>query len=349
MNYQGYKEEDFAQDSFFCHWVRHPDEETNLFWQHWLEENPSQKPVVRKARGMVLALNIRENELDARKIQRIWHGVERNMDDHSKAIRLPERGTITARWMKIAAVLIGFVIIAGLAYVLNIDRQEDTEIIAIRYIEKSTSKGQKSSFKLPDGSKVKLNANSKLRFPEVFSENERRINLIGEAFFEVTKDSLRPFVITSGDIRTTVLGTSFNVRAYPKEEKIKVAVESGKVAVEDGKLDVVKASRNTTVLLPKEMAVYSKGQGTIKKKNFLEMAQFGWKNGIIYFKNADIHEILEILENWYGVSFVVEERLNEAKDYTAIYHNKSLETVLYGLSFVFDFEYTIDNKVVTLK
>ena len=97
-------------------------------------------------------------------------------------------------------------------------------------ITKTTTRGQKSTITLTDGSQVRLNSESSLIYPERFEENVRSIQLVGEAFFDVARDENRPFIIKSGEVTTTVLGTSFNVSAFPDED-IEVTVATGKVKV----------------------------------------------------------------------------------------------------------------------
>ena len=212
------------------------------------------------------------------------------------------------------------------------------------YITRTTHPGEKLNIKLPDGSSVKLNASSQLILPSKFSDRERNVTLIGEAFFEVVKDPDRPFRIRSGNISTTVLGTAFNVRAFPDEKDITVAVVSGRVEVSASEGEG--AMSPATLLTPNEMAVYMKENDHMTKGNFDYMETVAWKDGVIYFKDADIYEILETLEGWYGVSFRVNRLLNRKKGFTVSYEDRSLETILEGLSFSYDFQFKIEDKIV---
>ncbi|MCG8386489.1 MAG: FecR domain-containing protein [Cytophagales bacterium] len=214
------------------------------------------------------------------------------------------------------------------------------------YITRVTHPGEKLHMKLPDGSSVKLNASSQLVFPPRFSDRERNVTLIGEAYFEVTEDPDRPFRIQSGNISTTVLGTAFNVRAFPDEKDITVAVVSGRVEVSAPGGEGVMTP--ATLLTPNEMAVYRKENDHMTKGNFDYMEMVAWKDGIIYFKDACIYEILETLEEWYGVSFQVDRSLDRKKGFTVSYKDKSLETILEGLSFSYGFQFKIEDKIVQI-
>ncbi|MDN5212599.1 FecR domain-containing protein [Fulvivirgaceae bacterium BMA12] len=247
---------------------------------------------------------------------------------------------------KIAAAIAAF-IIAGATVIfsgyfnrfINFTETENS----VTYVERSTKPGEKLNVKLPDGSLVKLNSSSKLIFPDKFSNRQRKITLIGEAFFEVTKDPERPFNIKSGGISTTVLGTTFNIRAFPDEKDITVAVVSGRVAVES-----LNQNSKTILLEPDEMAIYSKENNQTVKSNFDYMEAVAWKDGIIYFKDANIYEILDTLEEWYGVSFKINRKLNREKGFTVSHKDKSLETILRGLSFSYGFQFEMEGKTINI-
>ena len=248
---------------------------------------------------------------------------------------------------KIAAA-IAVLILAGASLFFSgyFDELLNKETQVVANIEKFTNPGEKLNIKLPDGSLVKLNANSQLVFPEEFSAKDRKVRLVGEAFFEVTEDVARPFTIMSGNISTTVLGTTFNIRAFPEENDITVAVVSGKVAVEN-----IKQRRDdpsSLLLAPNEMAVYTKVNNQTVKREFDYNEMVAWKDGIIYFKDAGIYEILETLELWYDVTFVVNAEMDQNKGFTVSYKDKSLEAILQGLGFAFAFEYEINGKIITL-
>ncbi|MDN5204360.1 FecR domain-containing protein [Fulvivirgaceae bacterium BMA10] len=257
---------------------------------------------------------------------------------------------VTSFSYKIAAA-IGALLIAGAALYFSgylnqlLNPVENT--ISVKLIERTTKPGEKLNVKLPDGSLVKLNANSTLIFPEQFSDQERNVTLTGEAFFDVVRNPERPFHIKSGNISTTVLGTTFNVRAFPEEKNISVAVVSGRVAVKP--LNMNTETPETLLLNPNEMAVYSEDNNQTVKSGFDYMEIVAWKDGIIYFKDATIDEMFKTLGQWYGVSFNVTKALNKKKGFTVSHKDKSLENILEGLSFSYGFEFEIDDKIVHIK
>lgn len=254
-------------------------------------------------------------------------------------------------WVRVAAVLFPFVVFSFVFYWGNKDETPlatTPKVGTIAYIEKANPKGQKSTIILSDGSVVTLNADSKLIYKERFDDKERRVILEGEAFFDVSKDASRPFIIETKQITTRVLGTSFNIRAYPGADEVKVAVASGKVSIKKSYLGSTDEEERALVLVPGEMGVYKKLNQTLNKTSFDKRDLFGWKEGLIYFKNANFIDVQERLEQWYGVNIIIEKPISLEKDFSGTYKNKPLELVLQGLAFVYDFNYEIKDKVVRI-
>jgi len=139
---------------------------------------------------------------------------------------------------------------------------------------------------LPDGTRVWLNENSKIDYPKKFSGKERTITLKGEAFFEVKRDPSHPFVISSGVIKTTVLGTSFNVKAYGDKQP-EVNVRTGKVKVE--------SSQNTVLLERGDKAIYKVETSTLNKQKSLVLEP-EWKKVLIYVDGLTLEQVLEKLK-----------------------------------------------------
>jgi transmembrane sensor len=254
-------------------------------------------------------------------------------------------------WMRVAAVLLPVVMISVALYWISSDRYVE-EITATAelspVVEKANPRGQKSTLILPDGSVVTLNASSKLSYRENFEQSERRVVLEGEAFFDVTRDENRPFIIETDQITTKVLGTSFIVRAYPGAGEVKVAVASGKVSVQKSSAGTSPQAGEALLLLPGEMGVYAMADQTLNKTPFDERDLFGWKDGLIYFNNASFNEVKDRLEQWYGVDIRVDKAIVLEKDFSGSYKNKPLDLVLHGLAFVYDFDYEIRDKSVRI-
>lgn len=241
--------------------------------------------------------------------------------------------------LAVAAVISLVVIsIASLFYFNNKTLQQQPSTVH-SMVQKSTEKGQKLTIHLEDGSKVMLNSQSTLKFPGHFTDSLREVWLQGEAYFNVVGDAKKPFVVHSGNINTTVLGTSFNINAYQDQNIFEVAITSGKVEVTEFK------TGDNLVINPGEMAVYNNETTLLTNQEFSEIS-IAWKDGIIYFKNADFDEIISTLERWYGVDFLLQGNVDKQWEFSGKFQNESLRNILEALQFAYDFKYKLDRKKV---
>ena len=148
---------------------------------------------------------------------------------------------------------------------------------------------------LADGSKVYLNSESKLRFPTRFEGKERRVYLEGEGYFEVVKDTAKPFIVEAKEVDVRVLGTSFNVSAYVSEQAVRTTLVDGKVRVGD------RLTGKGEIILPGQQAEWEDGTFTTKEVD--TSIYTAWINGKFYFEGATLEEIASQLERWYDIDF----------------------------------------------
>ncbi|MFY0650598.1 MAG: FecR domain-containing protein [Cyclobacteriaceae bacterium] len=262
-------------------------------------------------------------------------GVWKNIDKQTK-VDEPKWKILFQSPLKIAAVVTVLLVSFFVFESLDI---EDSKIKSngVSSIIKKTNRGENLTARLPDGTKVRLNSSSSIEYVDNFLVSERReVILTGEAFFDVKKDEYRPFVIKTGKVSTTVLGTSFNVDSRDNDE-IKVAVLSGKVEV--------KNRNERVVITPGEMAV---ANGQIWKTNYTYDETIGWKDGLLVLRANKFEDVVDDLERWYGVDIEIEGVIKE-KGIDLSYLNESLEEVLEGLSFAAHFDYAINGKKVKIK
>jgi len=186
----------------------------------------------------------------------------------------------------------------GLMYTVN-----DKTSGEIMFNTMATPNGGKYEMGLPDGSKVWLNAASSITYPTVFTGAERRVKITGEVYFEIVHNAIMPFraeVAAGKDKQTTVevLGTHFNVNAYPGEDGIKTTLLQGAVKIISGPV--------TRELQPGQQAHVS-ATGQVNVVNDVDLEEtMSWKNGMFYFKNAGIKTIMRQVERWYDVDVVYE-------------------------------------------
>lgn len=213
----------------------------------------------------------------------------------------------------------------------------------IAWIQKRTQKGQKAEITLTDGTRVHLNADSRLSFPESFAADQRTVTLEGEAFFEVTRQPTRPFVITSGNLTTTVLGTSFNVKAFATEP-LEVTVASGQVKVS---LPNLAGTSSELLLNPYQQAFYD---GTLSKKE-VDIHQFiAWREKVIQFDALTLAEAVIVLERWFDVSIKINNEQARSCRISGRYVNENLTNVLESFAHILDISYRMDGaRTITLK
>ena len=173
--------------------------------------------------------------------------------------------------------------------------KEDVHSVEVVYNTLEVPRGGEYDVVLEDGTRVWLNADSRLKYPVVFPGNERRVILEGEAYFEVAKDTNRPFWVETGVQSLRVLGTAFNVYAYPDEADIYTTLVHGSVAVS------VEKQGNEQILVPGEQAVchVDRGNFTVKKVDVQQVA--AWKKGVFVFENQNLEQIMLKLARWYNV------------------------------------------------
>jgi len=194
----------------------------------------------------------------------------------------------------------------------------------------STGWGERKSIQLPDGSVVFLNAGSSLQFQKGFGTSSRKVTLKGEAFFAVKSDPRKPFIVQTGTLRTHVLGTSFNVRAYPDDETASVTVTEGKVRVDN--TNIQGPHHFTHTLLPGKKLVYEKYSAAIDTLDE-EISRIGsWRTGVLYFENESINAIAKVLERHYNRVIMVEGGKSRDCRYTVHFSNQPVETVMNVLS-----------------
>ena len=182
-----------------------------------------------------------------------------------------------------------------------------------------TPVGGKYQLNLADGSKVWLNSSSSIRFPIFFSKDKREVELKGEAYFEVSKDSKRKFSVRSGIQTVEVLGTQFNINAYSDEKSIKTTLFEGEIRVIDLK------TNNSKLLKPGEQ---SNVDQSIQIRRIDTQTEIAWKEGYFHFKKADIETVMRQLGRWYGVTARYEGNLPEHHFSGAISNNLTLLEVL---------------------
>ncbi len=188
------------------------------------------------------------------------------------------------------------------------------------YNTMTTPKAQKYTLQLADGTKVWLNASSSIKFPTTFSGNTREVSITGEAYFEVSSDKKRPFIVESRGMEIEVLGTHFNVNAYDDEDMIRTTLLEGSV--------VITQSKKSKKLYPGQQAVVNNIGDISLDKNVNLSQVMSWKNGLFYFENSSLQEVMRELSRWYDVDVVYNDGIPNRNFEGEIQRNLKLSEVL---------------------
>ncbi|MBN1397721.1 MAG: FecR domain-containing protein [Bacteroidetes bacterium] len=241
-------------------------------------------------------------------------------------------------YFRIAASIAFIVFTAAVLFtVINLKPESDS----IVWNEKKTSMGEHIIFNLLDGTRITLNAGSKLMYPVHFGEESREVHLEGEAYFEITHSDKTPFVVYAGNVKAIDLGTKFNVKAFPNENNVIVSLEEGKVEVSLKKIDTMKEN---AVLLPAQQLIYDKEEESSSIDEFDILKTTGWKDNILIFDDEPLSAVLVSLERHYGVKFEVADESLIEKPIKADFRNESFWTVVKVIEKATGLKYTISKE-----
>ncbi len=204
------------------------------------------------------------------------------------------------RWMGIAAAIVLLATI-GVFFVMQ---NTGSSSIGGEMAEISVPLKENGTFQLPDGSKVTLNADSRLRLADNFNDSERRVVLEGEAFFDVARDEDRPFIIESGKAETRVLGTSFNICAYPGQENVRIDVTSGRVEFKSTQ------TASQQVLVAHEAAVCMRN-GEVQMLKANEVSEAEWMQGKLVFRKTPLKDAVVRIEKHYDLDFSLDKEVED--------------------------------------
>ena len=206
-------------------------------------------------------------------------------------------------------------------------------------------RGTDYSLVLTDGTEIFLNAETVLRFPDRFEEGKKReVWIDGEAYFRVSKDETRPFVVHTGEIEVTVLGTVFNVMAYENAAEQQITLISGKVEVGCAE------TANQVILEPGLQAIYNKIGKTIVKKEVDVSYYTAWHEGLFAFRERPLVEVMEILTRWYDFEvFFQNPRVRNVVYTGKVERHATLREVLEHFRQMGEFDFEIRNRIVIIK
>ncbi len=258
-------------------------------------------------------------------------GYERMREETRRRIASVERRSWLGKLMRYAAILLVPLLLVSTLYFYK-----KAEVVAEQEMVISAGKGERANVTLPDGTLVKINVESTLRYnPAEFNKSSREIHLDGEAYFEVRKNPDVPFIVSSQNLGLRVLGTTFNFRSRKEEERIEVTLLEGHVL-----LTSTTHARKRQELMANEKAIFYKNTGEFRVEKGSKAEKVAWTQKKLVFKNTLFKDLIKTIGREYGVSFELSgcERFMD-DSFSGTLPSTDLDTVLeilrksYGLSY----------------
>lgn len=233
----------------------------------------------------------------------------------------PRRRLRIPAWVRIAAIWLIPLLSLGVSYYLYRDARD---VKKLAFMEQFVPSGKRERITLPDGSEVWLNSGTLLLYPSDFIGDKREIYLVGEGYFKVRKRPEQPFIVRTKAMRVQVLGTEFNLSAYPDQEKITTTLEEGSLKILPDDPSVAPC-----ILRPNEQLVYIPSRGKMDVRQVVASDYSDWKEGGLLFNNDSFEEILKTLERVYNVKVHLRTSAYHSNRLT-IHFNKheSLENIM---------------------
>lgn len=356
MNVENYDIEDFACDHSFQEYCREENESSVAFWTEWIDRNPEKAQLILEARQLVWFLSAgqgnRQEQLDhlkqglrQRDLLEAGLGSVRNVHQSRK----PRKTYLTAIAACFAAAVIG--------YLFYTKDPLSIFYAGSRPLEYSSTALSRKTVVLSDGSVITLNKNSSITLSPQFSKTKRELTLSGEGFFEVSHDAEHPFFVRTDEVTVKVLGTTFNISAYPQaKNETETVLFEGKVEVtlnaEPSKRYILKPNDkfitrpartaaaipdiSLTATLPVEGSVNSAPKETAWLRNRLEL------------DNERLEVIADRLEKWYGIEIAFEDSLPKSYRYSGTFESETVVRALEALQLSYPFKIKHDNEKIII-
>jgi transmembrane sensor len=357
-NYSTYKVEDFLLDESFINWVINNSEKDAIFWEAWVSAHPASAPTVKLAQKTLIALYVKpvrtllDSEIDSmignleQRVQTIGNARSKRFDNiiFSQFLSYPIAATL----------IMGILMMPYLYSKLKTPSSDKSQAVVYTIKNTINQTAERMLVKLSDGSSVILAPGSKLHYPAFFQGNTRSVSLEGEAFFEVTKDKKHPFFVTSGNLITRVVGTSFTIKAYNGTKEYKVIVNTGKVLVTQKDNNVkqdINLRAEPIAVIPNQQIVYNISNKSLVKENLVQplMLSADVSKDIFTFNDTPLSKVISRIEQAYNVTITYNEKEIGGCPLTASLAEEHLLEKLDLISKALDVKYYLNDGHIVLQ
>jgi len=341
-----FEAEDFLIDNTFQHYCAGTDQLSVAYWKKYISQHPEQNEVIRQAENLYRILSGNKTKLNESVLN-----FQQSFDRKRPTKRL-------AIWWSAAASLL---LVIGAA--IYFGREDNTIAQTISYTY-TTQAGQKKEITLPDGSKVLLNAKSSIKLDKDFNKTNRKILLEGEAFFDVKHNKEKAFKVFTADFQINVLGTAFNVKAYPDEVTSEATLIRGLITMQTkGDMGIITLKPSQKVTFYKNR-VAEKTHANVRRRinanrpeitiNHYQLIkenvvlETAWTQNKLEIYDQDFAQLKSTLEKWYNVKIIFIDPEVQKYRFTATFSNESITQVLEALKQVENFKYEIKENQISI-
>lgn len=319
-------------------------------WQNYAAVSPENKAVVDEACKRLFALNQMlkspEEKLALAEFKKLVGAQKQSQLKDS--VPLYKRGWFVRVCYATATALL---LVMGLTLFNHYQKVQQADLAfkeeQAKYQVYKSPFGERMTITLADQSKVILNANSTLKVAHGYHKENRKVVLLGAAYFDISPNAELPFSLETSDMKATVLGTSFYMRAYPHESGQQVELLSGKIKVQKAYTSTL--DNQAEILLPGDMVMLNRSVDLMEKETFdIRERQF-WIKGQLVFKDTSFRAVVTALEEWYGVPIEIQGQQKSAGKFSGTYENESLERILNMFCFATDCNFEIEKEKVILR
>ena len=349
MNYQHFEPIDFILDDSFQEWVLHPTPDADRFWQTWIWQHPAKAATIEQARAMILAIDFQGIDPQAFDKNKVLQNIQSSIKTHeladelniSQENRLGEVGHVNeatvyalppSAWYNVGvAAAVSLLALLGVWYLFLFNP-------TLHY---AAEFGETKEVVLPDGSTVVLNANSSISYRDWSPNEDREIDLNGEAFFTVVHTAQdQKFVVRSRGVGVEVLGTTFNVNN--RRGKTQVVLESGKVLLKLPE-QPLSATAASLKMKPGDLVEVSEDDKKVTKRVVNPEKYAAWTQDVLLFDNVSLREVFEVIQDTYGYHVTVEDQGIEEKMFEAEIASGDIDLIIEILAKSFNLEITKRN------
>ena len=355
MDISSYTTEDFVCDESFRGFCNGSDAAAVQFWQKWIQEHPEKADRVREARQLISILNARQGNV-REQLDQLKDGITRFELLRTSLSDTPPKPTPVIRWKYFTGVAAALLLIITAIWLLTPGTRSNIKPSMAQSI-RSGSEPRKTVV-LPDGSVVTLHSNSTLTLAEGFGHTSRELTLAGEALFDVVHGGQFPLIVHTSTVNVEVLGTLFNLNAYPRSGYTETSLFRGKIAVSlkdhpDQKMILTPSQKSVVfsstgnVVRPAADSILKKVALSVDPVNH-KAKEIAWVRSRIKIEDEPLGTIAGRLQAWYGIPIVFTDNETKGYRYSGTFESETVVKALEALQLSYPFNFRVEKDTILI-